>query len=389
MKESFLIYTAHYSAIKGMTQEQKGDLLDALFMYAEEDEQPEIADPMVGMAFAFMKSSLDRNSQKYEERCQRLRENAKKRWRQGADKEGVIDADDARAEVADNSSAKDAIADKGKQKDAKDAIASNCMQLHKKDAKACKRMLNDNDNDNDKHKDTNVSYEFIDNNIHTNVCLSIPENPEIDAKAHKGLSEGKRDGKATIDYTAIMDYWNAQADRTKSPMRRVTKMTPVRKAVVRARVTDNDGDVSAVFKAIDMAMRSGYMNGRGKEGWVATFDWMMNPKNFQSVMEGAYTDEPVKGVKKSEAAAVTVDVESPKPKSAEELEQECRRLEEQKKAEAAMKQEKFKQRMREYMTGAVKSPNGPLSKIVKMKIEDGTLEQLGLLDEWHRMNGKK
>ena len=159
--------------------------------------------------------------------------------------------------------------------------------------------------------------------------------------------------------------------------------------MVRARVTDNDGDVSAVFKAIDMAMRSGYMNGRGKEGWVATFDWMMNPKNFQSVMEGAYTDEPVKGVKKSEAAAVTVDVESPKPKSAEELEQECRRLEEQKKAEAAMKQEKFKQRMREYMTGAVKSPNGPLSKIVKMKIEDGTLEQLGLLDEWHRMNGKK
>ena len=141
MKESFLIYTAHYSAIKSMTQEQKGDLLDALFMYAEEDEQPEIADPMVGMAFAFMKSSLDRNSQKYEERCQRLRENAKKRWRQGADKEGVIDADDARAEVADNSSAKDAIADKGKQKDAKDAIASNCMQLHKKDAKACKRMI--------------------------------------------------------------------------------------------------------------------------------------------------------------------------------------------------------------------------------------------------------
>ena len=365
MKESFLLYTAHYSALRNMTQEQKGDLLDALFQYAGEEERPEIADPMVNMAFTFMQGNLDRNSQKYEKKCKRMKELAKKRWGKDADGE-----DDTENDTEDVCTHKKRCARMNDDADAykKNAYAENAMH---------------NDNDNDKYKETKVSYEFIDNK-HTNGCMSIPENPEIDANAHKGSSEGKKGGKAALDYTAVMDYWNAQADRTGSPMRRVTKMTPVRKAAVRARVTDNDGDTSAVFKAIDMAMRSDYMNGRGKEGWVATFDWMMNPKNFQSVLEGSYSDVARKAAPKAAAQADT-PVAQPAPKSPEELDEDNRRMEAQKKAEAEHREQAMRERMREYMAGAVRNPTGTMGRIIRMKLEDGTLARLGLEDEWREM----
>lgn len=37
--EGFMLYTAQYPAIKTMTQEQKGDLLDALYAYAIDGAQ--------------------------------------------------------------------------------------------------------------------------------------------------------------------------------------------------------------------------------------------------------------------------------------------------------------------------------------------------------------
>ena len=75
-----MLYTAQYPAIKTMTQEQKGDLLDALYAYAIDGAQISAeADPMVQMAFAFIRDAIDRAQGKYEAKCERNRQTALKR----------------------------------------------------------------------------------------------------------------------------------------------------------------------------------------------------------------------------------------------------------------------------------------------------------------------
>ena len=46
-------------------------------------------------------------------------------------------------------------------------------------------------------------------------------------------------------------------------------------------------------QAIRNAAESDFLNGKGPKGWVASFDWMMMPQNFQKVLENNYRNKPV------------------------------------------------------------------------------------------------
>ena len=48
-----------------------------------------------------------------------------------------------------------------------------------------------------------------------------------------------------------------------------------------------------VKQAIKNASESDFLNGKGPKGWVASFDWMMIPQNFQKVLENNYRNKPV------------------------------------------------------------------------------------------------
>lgn len=62
--KSFILYQEYQKNISILTQNQKGDLLDAIFSYNEGMEIE--LDPIVKMAFSFIKSDLDRNKTKYQ-----------------------------------------------------------------------------------------------------------------------------------------------------------------------------------------------------------------------------------------------------------------------------------------------------------------------------------
>lgn len=79
MKKSFVLYQDQYEPIKGLTQEQKGCLLDAMFLYQIGEPIPE-GDPVVMMAFSFFKQTFERDNDKYLKRCEKNRENVRKRW---------------------------------------------------------------------------------------------------------------------------------------------------------------------------------------------------------------------------------------------------------------------------------------------------------------------
>jgi hypothetical protein len=67
MKESFILYTEQKAVIDKLTDEQAGQLIKAIYKYAETEEAPKL-DMLIDLVFTPIKQSIDRNSEKWEER---------------------------------------------------------------------------------------------------------------------------------------------------------------------------------------------------------------------------------------------------------------------------------------------------------------------------------
>lgn len=76
-KASFLIYLDYQEQFELLTDEQVGQLIKAIIKYEKTGEIVEL-DGMTKMAFSFIKTQLDRDREKYQAKCEKNRENAKK-----------------------------------------------------------------------------------------------------------------------------------------------------------------------------------------------------------------------------------------------------------------------------------------------------------------------
>lgn len=333
MSDSFIIYTSYLKIFEQLTDAQLGQLTRHMLSFAKTGEEPNIEDPIVKLSFAFIKDDMERNKRKYEEKCERLRANARKRW--------------------DNKKQLDAEAGEGMQKHT-DVYKS--MQMH---ANAQIAMHNDNeyDNDNDVSKET-------DNNIPSKEGLSISENPKVDP--------AKRCAK--IDFAAIKEYWNTKHDQSGSVMRWLTLMSDQRKGNVRSRIREYGGDVQMVYKAIDKAMASDFMNGKNGKGWVASFDWMMCPSNFPKVLEGNYDNEQPAGSQQPQAAAKAQDPTA-RPSIGERYEQ----AKHQQPAPQQSQDDKFRWVIQQNLDDLKKNPrNKPAKDSLARFYEQGVLQRLGI-----------
>lgn len=335
MNDSFILYTSDYQLIEGLTDEQLGQLTRALFIYARDGKTIKL-EPVVRMAFVFIKDKIDRNQTKYQKKCERLRANAQKRW--------------------------------GMQKDANVTEACNNIQKHTNEYKSMqlhtKGCLYDSDSDSD--SDSDVSKETDNNNIPSKEGLSISENPKVDPARRC----------AKIDFAAIKEYWNTKHDQSGSAMRRLTLMSDQRKSNVRARIREYGGDVQKVYKAIDKAMASDFMNGKNGKGWVASFDWMMCPSNFPKVLEGNYDNEQPAGSQQPQAAAKAQDPSATeRPSIGERYEQ----AKHQQPASQQSRDDKFRWVIQQNLEDLKKNPrNKPAKDSLARFYEQGVLQRLGI-----------
>ena len=72
--DTFILRNDFFPQIKMLDREQRGDLLTAIFAYSTGEELPDM-DMVTQMCFGFIKSSLDSNSEKYQAKCDKNREN--------------------------------------------------------------------------------------------------------------------------------------------------------------------------------------------------------------------------------------------------------------------------------------------------------------------------
>lgn len=298
--EGFMLYTAQYPAIKTMTQEQKGDLLDALYAYAIDGAQISAeADPMVQMAFAFIRDAIDRAQGKYEAKCERNRQTALKREQKKREAQTCTNVHE---HDADN-----AAEHKREEK------AQTCMNVHEcgKTARTCTNV-------NERAPQSTNVHECSPIKTKLNKTKQNKTNPSIErggkekekespqaAVSFSALSptptptgessDGSEEAEAQrrrveidAECVALKTYWNEQAEKTGSLVRRVTLLTDARKALVRARLAEYDNDIAVLRLAVDKIIASSYANGENPRSWVATFDWLMTQENFVKTLEGNY-----------------------------------------------------------------------------------------------------
>ena len=298
--EGFMLYTAQYPAIKTMTQEQKGDLLDALYAYAIDGAQISAeADPMVQMAFAFIRDAIDRAQGKYEAKCERNRQTAlkreqKKREAQTCTNVHEHDADNAaehkreeKAQTCTN------VHERGK-------TARTCTNVHERapqstnvhECSPIKTKLNKT-----KQNKTNPSIERggkekEKESPQASVSFSaLSPTPTPTGESSGGSEEAeaqRRRVEIDAECVALKNYWNGQAEKTGSLVRRVTLLTDARKALIRARLAEYDNDITVLRLAVDKIIASSYANGENPRNWVATFDWLMTQENLVKTLEGNY-----------------------------------------------------------------------------------------------------
>lgn len=346
MSDSFIIYTSYLKIFEQLTDAQLGQLTRHMLSFAKTGKEPSIEDSLVKLSFAFIKDDMERNQRKYEEKCERLRANARKRW----DKKQL-----------------DSEASEDMQKHTN---VCKSMQMH---ANAQIAMHNDNEYVNDNVDDVSKETNILEPSKEASM-QSFSEKNVCAAEEPQKSSEKKKSKKGEIDYSAIKDYWNEQHDKTNSAMRRLTLMTENRKEAIRGRLKDCKGDISKIYLAIDKAMASDYLN--AGHSW-ASYDWVMTRKYFPKVLEGNYDNtKPAASQQPQSAEARAQDPAATERPSIGELYEQAKH---QQPASQQSQDNKFRWVIQQNLEDLKKNPNNkPAKDSLTRYYERGVLQRLGI-----------
>jgi hypothetical protein len=343
MNDSFILYTSYYALIEGLTDEQLGQLTRAIFLYARDGETISL-EPVVRMAFAFIKDNIERNQDKYQAKCEKNRQIALERERKKRE---------AREKAGDTN-----VHERAR-------TCENNTNVHERSP-----YDNDNDNDNEYDNDNDVSKE-------TNILEPSKEGIQSASVKPEAPGGGKGSKSQKIDYAAVKEYWNRKHDETKSAMPPITLMTENRKVMVKARVRQCKGDVKTLYRVIDIAMASDFMNGNNKHGWLGKFDWIFgNEQNFAKVLEGNFNNEPAASQQPQSAAVKAQDPAATARPSIGELYEQAKH---QQPASQQSQDSKFRWVIQQNLEDLKKNPNNkPAKDSLTRYYERGVLQRLGI-----------
>ena len=256
----FIIHSDKHQLVNVLSQEQKGDVLDALFEYAETGVKPTLADPISQAVFISLCIEAERHWLRSDKRAEVNRENGRK----GGAPKG-------------NSNAR--------KHDEDSELLDNSTQNNQNNPSV--ELLDNSTKNKNKSQSQRVDLD-ITSSLHSEV-LSLGNDPNPNSDEDFGEEPSKPTKKVAlkqsdVDFSKLADYWNEKmAGKQIPPIRQVTKK---RKTAISARISEYGKE--AIRKVIDKAADSKFLNGSNNRAWVADFDWVMRPNNFPKVLEGNY-----------------------------------------------------------------------------------------------------
>lgn len=319
MKDSFILYTSYTNAFLGLSNEQAGELIKAIFLFVTTGEPQEISDPTTRFAYNLIIEQIIQNDRKYAQKCERLRANAQKGGLQkAANAAAANDCQQTQANATEVSKSKQMVAN-----------GSKCKQ---------------------------IGGDMICNDM---ICNDmIKEEEDNKKKDEPSLCAGAQ-SPSSSDYSLVVEYWNNAVKEKGSAMRPLRGLTENRKAAIRARLREHKQDgMEAIRQMIDKAVVSDFLNGRNSRNAIFTFDRLMSPSMFQKTLEGNFDNA----------------VGNQEPKEQTSIGRLMQEQHEEPKDERQEKRERF-EAMIELCR---KNPKHRCMAALKMASENGTLRELGI-----------
>lgn len=123
---------------------------------------------------------------------------------------------------------------------------------------------------------------------HDNGSVDVDVNDDVNDDENADVDEipsgSERDKRESVDYKTVVAMYND----TCVSFPRIKSLSEARKKAIKARLkTHSMADMQQVFTN---AEASEFLKGSNSRNWSATFDWMMNDRNFTKILDGNYND---------------------------------------------------------------------------------------------------
>ena len=317
MKDSFILYTSYTNAVLGLSNEQAGELIKAIFVFVTTGEPQEVSDPTTRFAYNLITEQIVQNDKKYAQKCERLRANAQKG---------------------------------GLQKAANAAVANDCQQTqaNAKEVSKSKQMVANGSNC------KQIGGDMICNDM---ICNDMNNKEEDNKKAEPSICAEAQ--SSSFDYSSIVEYWNGAVQRSGSAMRTLRGLTENRKAAIRARLREHKKEgVEAIRQMIDKAVMSDFLNGKNNRNAIFTFDRLMSPSMFQKTLEGNFDNAPAT--------------------AQEPPQSHIGQLIDEQQAEQKTRAQEQRERFEQMIEAVRQNPNHRCKSVLLEAAKNGTLNKLGI-----------
>lgn len=257
-KKGFLLYYDYRDHLNILTDEERGKLLTALLDYGMTGENPKLEGAAL-MAFSFITSQMDRDAERYAEKCKKRSEAGKQGGRPRKAKAPENGAEEANAPADTEKKAKKPNAFLEKQTKAKKADTET-------------------DTDTDTNKDTD-----------TDTTTPLPP-----SKGGKGKTPSTPAEPVEADKTPYKVIVELYHYRCKS-YPKLRGLSDNRKKAIAARWKEYEHNLDTFRELFEKAEASTFLKGESGGGnWRADFNWLMNSENMAKVLEGKYDNQEVR-----------------------------------------------------------------------------------------------
>lgn len=245
--------------LEDFSDEEAGKILKGLLAYANRGEEFETEDRAMRCLFKNIQANIDRNYDKYEAKCELNRQIAKAR------EQKIKEAREKKEERAE-----------------REPKAPKNTNVHERE-QASPKAPNKNENENE-IEITNIKVIKAPKGATSETSSDAASAPAQEAKNE--ASQTQKESK--IDFEKVRQQFNRLMDGKKIPSLK-GKIAGQRRAFFEARVREYG--ITAAYRVMIKAARSGFLNGNGGRAWVANFEWIFRPANFPKVLDGNYDEQ--------------------------------------------------------------------------------------------------
>lgn len=249
--------------LEDFSDEEAGKILKGLLAYANRGEEFETEDRAMRCLFKNIQANIDRNYDKYEAKCERNRQIAKAREQKRKEAKNKKEERAEREPQTPKSTNVHERAEREPQAPIENEIEITNIKVIK-EAKA-----------------SNIKA--------PKGATSETSSDAASAPAQEAKNEANQTQKESkIDFEKVRQQFNRLMEQKRIPSLK-GKIAGQRRAFFEARVREYG--ITAAYRVMIKAARSGFLNGNGGRAWVANFEWIFRPNNFPKVLDGYYDEQ--------------------------------------------------------------------------------------------------